>query len=167
MKIYKLPTPKPDFNLEQWKQKTICNTDIFVFNDGGRKKAGFKGFTGDCAVRSLAICLDLPYKEVYDTVNEFCKLEKPSKRRRGISNARTGIHTYTVKKIAIHYGLKWVPKMTIGSGCTTHVKEDELPKGRIILNLSRHFAAMIDGKLQDIYDCSRNGTRCVYGYWHL
>ena len=23
-----------------------------------------------------------------------------------------------------------------------------------------------DGVLYDTYDCSRNGTRCVYGYWN-
>ena len=56
--------------------------------------------------------------------------------------------------------------MQIGSGCTVHVREDELPDGRLILNLSRHFAAFIDGVLHDTHDSSRGGTRCVYGYWH-
>jgi len=25
--------------------------------------------------------------------------------------------------------------------------------------------AVIDGVINDTYDCSREGTRCVYGYW--
>jgi len=55
--------------------------------------------------------------------------------------------------------------MQIGSGCTVHVKKDELPEGRLILRLSKHYAAFIDGELHDSFDSSRNGTRCVYGYW--
>jgi hypothetical protein len=55
--------------------------------------------------------------------------------------------------------------MQIGSGTTVHVKADELPKGRLVLRLSGHTAAMIDGVLYDAYDCSRAGTRAVYGYW--
>tara|TARA_R100001460_G_scaffold49842_1_gene88089 strand:- start:388 stop:816 length:429 start_codon:yes stop_codon:yes gene_type:complete len=137
----------------------------YVYNDGGRERAGYKGKAGDCGVRALAIALQIPYKEVYDKVNEFSAQEKPSKRRRGKSNARTGIHTHTFRKIAEHYGLKWIPKMTIGLGCTTHLRSDELPKGRIICKVSRHYTAVIDGVINDTYDCSRRGTRCVYGYW--
>ena len=31
--------------------------------------------------------------------------------------------------------------------------------------LSGHLAAVIDGVVHDIHDCSRDGTRCVYGYF--
>ena len=56
--------------------------------------------------------------------------------------------------------------MSIGSGCQTHVRDGELPtKGNYILNLSRHFSCLRDGALVDTYDCSRDGSRCVYGYW--
>ena len=146
---------------------TEVGREVFNYNDGGRAKAGFKGITGDCGVRALAIALQLPYKEVYDKVNEFCKQEKPSKRRRGMSNARTGIHTVTFRKITNYYGLEWVATMGIGTGCKVHLKADELPKGRIICNVSKHFTAVVDGVINDTYDCSREGTRCVYGYWKV
>jgi hypothetical protein len=55
--------------------------------------------------------------------------------------------------------------MFIGQGCKVHVREDELPSGRLILQLSKHFTAVIDGKVHDTYDPSREGTRCVYGYF--
>ena len=139
----------------------------FNYNDGGRAEAGYKGFTGDCGVRALAICLNKPYKEVYEKANEFCKAERPSKRRRGKSNARTGIHGHTFKKIAESFGLKWTPTMFIGSGTTVHLKEDELPKGRIICNVSKHYTAVVDGVIQDTYDPSRGGTRAVYGYYTI
>ena len=67
----------------------------YVYNDGGRERAGYKGKAGDCGVRALAIALQLPYKEVYDKVNEFCAQEKPSKRRRGKSSARSVAYTLT------------------------------------------------------------------------
>jgi hypothetical protein len=41
----------------------------------------------------------------------------------------------------------------------------ELPAGRIIARVSKHFVAIIDGVINDIYDPSRGGNRCVYGYY--
>lgn len=32
-------------------------------------------------------------------------------------------------------------------------------------NLSRHYAAVIDGELHDTYDSTRDGDCCVYGYF--
>ncbi len=137
----------------------------FIFNDGGRAAAGFKGVTGDCVCRSIAIAAEKPYKEVYDKINEFAKCERTGKRKRGKSNARTGVYANTIKKVMAYYGFEWVPCMQIGQGCTVHLKAEELPKGRIVVSLSKHNAAVIDGVLHDIYDCSREGTRCVYGYF--
>jgi hypothetical protein len=55
--------------------------------------------------------------------------------------------------------------MAVGSGCKVHLRADELPSGRLIVRVSHHFAAVIDGVIHDTHDCSRGGTRCVYGYW--
>ena len=68
-------------------------------------------------------------------------------------------------KVMSHYGFKWVATMHIGQGCTVHLRENELPRGRIVCNLSRHYAAVIDGELHDTYDSTRDGDRCVYGYF--
>ena len=113
----------------------------------------------------MAIATDLTYQEAYDLINAYSKDEKPSKRRRGKSSSRTGVHAVTFKKVMADLGWEWTPTMQIGSGCTVHVKKDESPEGRLILRLSRHMAAFIDGELHDSFDSSRNGTRCVYGYW--
>jgi hypothetical protein len=140
-------------------------TDFWVYDDGGRADAGFKGGTGDCAVRAIAIATELPYRDVYNLVGDACKNEKPSKTRRGISHPRTGVHSVTMQKVMAELGWRWTPTMRIGSGCTVHLDPNELPDGRIIVNLSRHFAAVIDGTVYDLHDPSRGGTRCVYGYW--
>ena len=40
----------------------------FIYNDGGRAEAGFKGKTGDCVARAVAIASGLPYKEVLESL---------------------------------------------------------------------------------------------------
>lgn len=140
---------------------------IWNYNDGGRKEAGYKGNTGDCGVRAIAIATKKSYQEVYDLVNWYGKnWERKSKRRSGKSSARDGIYGSTFKKIMLDLGWKWQATMLIGSGCKVHLKADELPKGRIICNVSKHYVAVVDGIIQDTYDCSRDGTRCVYGYFY-
>ena len=44
----------------------------FVFHDGGRAAAGYKGKTGDCVARSIAIATGKPYQEVYEALNQLC-----------------------------------------------------------------------------------------------
>ena len=136
-----------------------------VFNDGGRKLAGYKGKTGDCVTRAIAIATGLPYQEVYDALNGLADSERTGKRKRGKSNSRTGVYKQTKRKYLESLGWTWTPTMQIGSGCKVHLRSDELPSGRLIVALSRHSAAVIDGVLHDTYDCSRHGTRCVYGYF--
>ena len=69
------------------------------------------------------------------------------------------------KRYLAETGWEWVPTMEFGVGCQVHLRADELPEGRLIVRLSKHLAAVIDGVLHDTHDCSRDGTRCVYGYW--
>lgn len=137
----------------------------FIYDDGGRRAAGFKGETRDCVTRAIAIGTGLSYKQVYDAINDTARLEhhRPGSRRR--SSARTGVHKPTIRKYLDSLGWQWTPTMHIGSGCQVHMRADELPPGRVIVSLSRHIAAVIDGVLRDTHDCAREGTRCVYGYW--
>jgi hypothetical protein len=140
-------------------------TKQFQINDGGREASKFTGTTSDCGTRALAIATGRPYEEVYALIETHCKEEKITKRNPQRSSARTGIYRKTYHKILQALGFTWTATMRIGQGCTVHLKAEELPTGRLILNLSKHYAAFIDGVLQDTYDCSRGGTRCVYGYW--
>jgi hypothetical protein len=64
-------------------------------------------------------------------------------------------------------GFEWVPTMRIGQGCRVHLRADELPMGSLVVEVSRHSTAVIDGVIHDKYDPSRNGKRCVYGYWRF
>jgi hypothetical protein len=43
----------------------------------------------------------------------------------------------------------------------------ELPQGALLVKVSKHLTAVIDGVIHDTHDCSRGGTRCVYGYFSM
>jgi hypothetical protein len=136
----------------------------FTYDDGGRAAAGFKGEAGDCVCRAIAIATKSDYRVVYDSLNGIAANMRQTKRVRGASS-RNGVPRSVYEQYLRACGWVWVPTMLIGQGCKVHLKSDELPSGRIIARLSRHLVAVIDGVIHDIYDCSRDGTRCVYGYW--
>lgn len=180
----------------------------FQYNDGGRKAAGFKGDTGDCVTRAIAIATGLPYADVYAAMAEGNANQRAARgsrynhakmrRRRDHSGERTARQGINVKRkwfrdYMAALGWKWVPTMRIGSGCTVHLSADELPPGRLIVSVSKHYTTMIDGVIHDTYDPRREvhwtrmitpeeplkanefthdgvrahhiERRCVYGYW--
>jgi len=160
----------------------------FVYNDGGREAAGFKGKTGDCVVRAVAIAADLPYAEVYTALADANARTRSRAKGFGKRSARNGVSVRGVafKRYMQSIGWQWTPTMLIGSGCKIHLVENELPKGRLIVSLSRHYTAVIDGVIHDTFNPQRGSTvwyktgpgitatevdhispdRCVYGYWH-
>jgi len=132
---------------------------FFQLTDGGREAAGFRGDAGDCVTRAIAIALELPYREVYDAL-----AERQAARGKPRS-ARNGIPRRVYEDYLGERGWRWFPTMHIGTGCRVHLRADELPEGRIIARLSKHVCAVIDGVVHDTHDPSRDGTRCVYGYF--
>lgn len=137
----------------------------FVYDDGGRADYFKAENVGDCVCRAVAIATGKDYKRVYDDINALARTERTGKRKHGISSARNGVYKATVRKLMESYGWHWYPTMMVGQGCKVHLNDGELPDGRIVVNLSRHFTCVIDGVIHDIYDPSRDGTRCVYGYY--
>jgi hypothetical protein len=167
----------------------------FVHNDGGRAAAGFKGRADDCVTRAIAIVSGRPYAEVYAALAKGMGDQRASKRtKKRSASARDGITTKRkwFKDYMAGLGFQWVPTMTIGSGCKVHLVASELPPGRLIAAVSKHYTAMIDGIIHDTHDprrevhCTepyrepmpagywRHGDesfmhhverRCVYGYW--
>ena len=162
----------------------------YIYNDGGRAAAGFKGKTGDCVARAVAIASGKPYAEVYAALADGMGSQRKSKgrtARNGVSVRRKWFKDYMAS-----IGFKWVPTMLIGSGCKVHLNADELPMGRLVVAVSKHYTAVIGGVIHDTFDPSERGTtvysagypdipkgarplgngqfayspeRCVYGYW--
>jgi len=154
----------------------------FVFDDGGRSNSGYRGRAGDCVARSVAIASGKAYSEVYAALSGGAEHERKS---RGAS-ARNGIHTTRkwFKDYMRSIGFVWTPTMHIGQGCKVHLLRGELPAGRLVVALSKHYTAVIDGVIHDTYDPTRAtlypddkgragggygrmAHRCVYGYWKL
>lgn len=147
----------------------------FVYDDGGRATSGRRGAAGDCVCRSVAIASGLPYAKVYDLLADGARGERKSRGR----SARNGIHTSRkwFKEQIVALGFVWTPTMGIGTGCRFHLADGELPNGRLVVSLSKHYTAVIDGVIHDTGDPQRatmyyeNGVmtriaeRCVYGYW--
>ena len=141
-------------------------------DDGGRHAAGYKGQAGDCVVRSIAIVTGLPYQKVYDDLfkanEEFRSTSKTAlarSLRKKNDSPRSGTHRVVLKKYLAQLNFRWTPTMFIGQGCKVHLKKEELPGGTLLVSCSKHITVVKDGILHDTHDCSRNGTRCVYGYW--
>lgn len=166
-----------------------------IYDDGGRVAAGFKGHAGDCVCRAIVIASGRPYREVYDALAKG-NAEQRITRQRGAAGKRTaraGINTGRkwFKDYMTSLGFVWTPTMKIGSGCKVHLTDSELPAGRLVVSVSKHLTAVIDGVIRDTHDPQReinvitpdcgqpikpgetkniNGIcsvqrRCVYGYW--
>ena len=145
----------------------------WTYSDGGYTDAGKparRTNTGDCVARALAIAMQRPYAEVYAELAEGKAEQRQGKRKLGKDGVRTASRGISVKRKWFQdymrtAGWAWTPTMGIGTGCKVHLRADELPAGRIVASLSRHYCAVIDGVIHDLFDPSRDGTRCVYGYW--
>jgi len=137
----------------------------FVYDDGGRKGTGYVGQARDCVVRSIAIATSKPYKEVYDALNQLAKRERPRKRSTR-SSSRNGVYRRTYERYLFALGWAWQPTMFIGQGCKIHLCAPELPSGVLIIRVSKHTTCVIDGTIHDTSDPSRDGRRCVYGYYY-
>lgn len=143
----------------------MVRSNTWQYSDGGRRAAGYTTEApGDCVTRAIAIATGLDYQLVYDRINEHAQHERPRHGRRR-SAARLGVFKATWERLLKELGWMWVPTMAIGSGCRVHLRADELPPGRLIVQVSRHVVAVIDGVVHDDHDSTRDGTRCVYGYY--
>lgn len=136
----------------------------WIYNDGGRKAAGYRGTARDCVVRAIAIATGVGYQTVYEGLQKATERERPRKGRSRRS-PRDGVKIATIRRYMAERGYRWVPTMQIGSGCEVHLREDELPTGRLVVSVSKHMTAVVNGVIQDVYNPDRDGTRCVYGYF--
>ena len=149
----------------------------WVKDDGGRqasgiaRAAGRKDEAGDCVVRAIAIATGKPYLEVHkaitvakvgDVVAGDREYTKRVKRRGGV---RAFDPDYGCSDEAYGPYLKslgWSYTSTKGQ---VRLRADELPRGRLIVRISRHLVAVIDRVIYDTHDCGGAGRVRVKGYW--
>jgi|SRR5271165_257020 len=117
----------------------------WVYSDGGRFAAGYKCHVGDYACRALSIATGHSYRDVQSKLK---KLDPINPRGRG------GYRDY------LRYcGWGWIPTEEV------YFSAEELPIGRLVVQIEKHIAAVIDGVLFDTFDSSREGTILIEGYW--
>ena len=169
----------------------------YIYNDGGRSAAGYTGKCGDCVARAVAIATEQPYEQVYRALAGINQNYRGRGRCSGKQSARNGVMVKSVafKRYMQNLGWVWTPTMFIGSGCRVHLEDGELPMGRLVVAVSKHYCAVIDGVINDTHNPSERGVtiyppgtpdgalpdgakwlengngwayqpgRCVYGYW--
>ena len=159
-----------------------------IIDDGGAEAAGYRGRGRDCVTRAIAIASGVDYQVVAGAIVEEAKKERPGSRRRQgkRSTPQSGVFKATYARYLKTLPCEWTPVMGIGTGCRMHLMADELPMGRLIVSLSKHLTAVIDGVIHDTYDPQREAYssdttwsdgvktvthrilyRCVYGYWRF
>jgi len=126
---------------------------MYIYNDGGRSAAGYKGVAGDCGARAMAIALQLDYKTAY---NELAQANKDCGRSK---SARNGIYKDVYSDVLARHGWVWVPAPKLDG---RKARCSDMPAGVVIVRQAHHFVAVIDGVANDVWDCTH---RMVYGYW--
>ena len=129
----------------------------YIYNDGGRSKY-FKGKARDCVCRAISIASNRDYKEVYDRL------------KKALGTPRNGVFTTNkaFKDWMVANGFVWTPCSGIGVKTSVHFIEGELPKGRLVCSVAKHYVAVVDNKVYDTWDSrynSFNEVRRIYGYW--
>ena len=107
----------------------------------------------------IAIASEVSLPDVDESIREIHKRLGETKK---VSRKR---FYKLVGEYIVGLGFEWTSTMGIGQGCTVHLREGELPNGRLIVKCSSELVAVIDGVVHHYYDPRRGGYRCVYGYW--
>lgn len=153
-----------------------------VPDDGGRADAGYTGSAGDCVTRAIAIAEDRDYDEVRADLMEATKTWRAKSRSRAAkrsksNSVRNGTRATVYRPYLESRGWTRTPLMKFGSPERKHMLPDDVPSGRVIVEMPRHVAAIIDHKLHDTHDCRKtnvwvNGSpteakkpRMITGVW--
>jgi len=124
----------------------------WIYNDGGRALFGSIAFAGDCACRAIAIATGHPYGDVY---RELTGRNGSTPRDGTIDTASDGYlrgHGWTRHRLE----------------SPVRVPLDQLPAGRLVVELDGHLTAVIDRVIHDTYDPRQRGELVVTGYYlHL
>ena len=117
----------------------------FIKDDGGRKDAGYKGATGDCVVRALAIMSDRTYKECYDACASANKLFNPSRA----ASARNGVNHN-----AWHYVFSYLGFADTGIQASDELSITDAYNrfGDCVVEIPQHLLAVKGGYVVDAWD---------------
>lgn len=127
----------------------------FIFNDGGRFDAGYKGHAADCVARAICIATGLPYAEVWA---RCAKLNKAQGKRHS-ADYRVRTTTREFKAYAKEIGLE-----PVAFKSPKTLNKTTLPQN-CIAQKAGHWFAIKDGVINDTYNPSPSGLAKILGYW--
>jgi hypothetical protein len=116
----------------------------WVFDDAGRP-ARYKDATGDCAVRAVAVALEISYHEAHPKLS---KANRAWFSREKVSNGTKHWATEDVLRAA-----GW-EEVWLGHPVRLRVEELEIT-GRVVVFVPEHMVALIDGTVHDVWDSRR------------
>lgn len=150
----------------------------FVKTDGGRAKAGFRGTCGDCGTRALAIAGEHEYGEVYQQIASSKQWRlggsgyyrnRGTSPREGVDQCDMEAAMKTLDKRGVWKRFEFAtlahhlrPKTSLANAWTSEflVNRWDIPSvGTMIVNVPRHYFAVIDGVAYDSWDSQSDPTQ--------
>lgn len=122
----------------------------WIKNTGGRERYYKATNVRDCVTRAIAIANNMDYKTTYKMMWEY-QGESP----------RNGVYPEATDKCLFDLGWEYkdLAKQRI------RMNEFEFPNGIIICRIKGHITTIIDGVINDTWNCSIKNP-VVIGYWH-
>ena len=131
----------------------------YRYDDGGRAAVGYRGRTGDCVVRAIAICTGEDYRAVYLTMAEHMKRNgyaasgnayATRERNRKAPRSKGQIAARRVQdRVLEAYGFR---KVRLPTGARPTFTEAHHQFGDCVVGTTKHVAAIVDGALRDTFD---------------
>src|SRR5262249_2326010 len=134
----------------------------FVKDNGGGPEN-----EGNCVPRSIAIATGKPYDEVVGALRaeaaRFSDRVPDRMESEGIRKSKKGAYNFEPQAVDPYLrAIGWEftrPKEPM------RLRADDLPSGRLIVSINRHYVAVIDGVIHDLYDSGGAGKIKVEGYY--
>ena len=137
----------------------------YIYDDGGRRNAGYKGDTGDCVVRAAAIVLDYEfpharphYQTVYDAMaagmkaagyvasgNAYAQKPRTGRAAKNKVNRAGDIQVRVLRSLGFE-------KAKLPTGPRPTYAEALRDFGPCIVSTRKHMAALVNGALRDTFD---------------
>lgn len=133
----------------------------FTKDDGGRSAAGFKGDTGDCVTRAIAIATGIEYKKVRKELMQRQSDWRTTGSRKAKRQTSNSVRNGCNKEVYEPYldSLGWEKESLVKFGWHSRSKmtAEDMPRGVVIMYVQSgrrgHLATMIDHVLHDSWDC--------------
>ena len=123
----------------------------FVFDDGGRKEAGYAGRAGAAGARAIAIATGIPFAEVHQALADLAGAwpgkSKLAQSIRGNPTPKRGIHVDVVT--AYMKSLGWAHHKTGGK---MRLNSVELPRELTLCYVRKHYFAIVKNTVRDAWD---------------